>query len=284
MATAAAAVCALYVFRTVCWCSILVQVILRATAIIYLCTFLALSFSLPLHFPRNRIRDPRVSQDNIWRFISNYYFSCDFFVVVAIFMRWFFVFISSFEHKKTQTKCIIRINWAENNTIWMAQNTWMAPKKLRENKLNLNISEWNMINLCSLYIYFRQIKMYKLQSQRIAMVSFVSFRASFGWPRERDNFTRRHQSTTIKMKWNLKRLFTRLFRFSFSSSFCKQHIISDGYTKYRQKKTNGKRPRERKSSSWNPKCVILSQLYQIFTAEWILARANMFDSKCTRIF
>lgn len=36
------------------------------------------------------------------------------------------------------------------------------------------------------FIYlFRQIKMYKLQSQRIEMVSFMPFRASFELTRER---------------------------------------------------------------------------------------------------
>lgn len=99
---------------------------------LYLCTFFSLS---PSHsrFCSQEIEYASESQDNIWRFISNYYFSCDFFVVVAIVMRWIFVFISSFEYKKkthTETKLHVRINWAENNTIWMAQNTWMAPKKV----------------------------------------------------------------------------------------------------------------------------------------------------------
>lgn len=67
----------------------------------------------------------------------------------------------------------------------MAQNTWMAPKKkLRENKLNLNIF-WMKYDKFMQFIYlFRQIKMYKLQSQRIEMVSFMSFRASFALTRE----------------------------------------------------------------------------------------------------
>lgn len=183
---AAAALCALCVFRTVWWCSILVQVILRATAI-SICVHFSLSLLLtPASVPKKS--NTRVSLKTTFGAsfritISRVIFSlllplsCDGFL--------FLFRLSNTKRKHTETKLHVRINWAENNTIWMAQNTWMAPKKkLRENKLNLNIF-WMKYDKFMQFIYlFRQIKMYKLQSQRIEMVSFMSFRASFALTRE----------------------------------------------------------------------------------------------------